>query len=88
MGPNQASLAQLEGFGELDQVAARLTEPVRAQLVAMSPATIDRMRRPTKAARYPAAKSATSPSATLRPSIGVAKDKTLALRERHPEQNT
>ncbi len=67
----EASLAQLEGFGELDQVAARLTEPVRAQLVAMSPATIDRMLRPTKAARYPAAKSATRPSATLRSSIGV-----------------
>jgi len=67
----EASLAQLERFGELDQVAARLTEPVRAQLVAMSPATIDRMLRPTKAARYPAAKSATRPSATLRSSIGV-----------------
>jgi len=67
----EASLAQLEGFGELDQVAARLSEPVRAQLVVMSPATIDRMLRPTKAARYPAAKSATGPSATLRSSIGV-----------------
>ncbi len=67
----EASLAQLEGFGELDQVAARLSEPVRAQLVVMSPATIDRMLRPTKAARYPAAKSATRPSATLRSSIGV-----------------
>ncbi len=67
----EASLAQLEGFGELDQVAARLSEPVRAQLAAMSPATIEPMLRPTKAARYPAAKSATRPSAALRSSIGV-----------------
>ncbi|MDQ3276199.1 MAG: DDE-type integrase/transposase/recombinase [Actinomycetota bacterium] len=65
------SLAQLEGFGELDQVSDRLTEEVRAQLVVMSPATIDRMLAPTRTARYPAAKSATRPSVTLRSSIGV-----------------
>jgi len=66
-----ATLERLEVFGELDQVDHRLTPQVRAQLVAMSPATIDRMLRPTKAARYPAAKSATRPGATLRSSITV-----------------
>ena len=65
------TLVQLEAFGELDQVSHRLTESVREQLLAMSPATIDRMLRPTKRARYPAAKSATRSSATLRSSIGV-----------------
>lgn len=65
------TLSQLEAFGELDQVSNRLTETVRTQLVAMSPATIDRMLKPTKSARYPAAKSATRPGATLRSSIGV-----------------
>ena len=40
----------------------RLTETVRTQLVAMSPA---------KNARYPAAKSATRPGATLRSTIGI-----------------
>ena len=38
-----ATVAQLEAFGELDQVAGRLTAAVREQLAAMSPATIDRM---------------------------------------------
>ncbi len=65
------TLAQLEAFGELDQVSDRLTETVRTQLVGMSPATIDRMLRPTKGARYPAAKSATRPGTTLRSTIGV-----------------
>ncbi|MDP9318899.1 MAG: transposase family protein [Actinomycetota bacterium] len=65
------TLAQLEGFGELGRVADRLDADVRAALVAMSPATIDRMLSPTKAARYPAAKAATRPGATLRSSIGV-----------------
>ena len=37
----------------------------------MSPATIDRLLKPTKQARYPAAKSATRPGATLRSSIVV-----------------
>ena len=66
-----ATLAQLEAFGELDKVAGRLTAAVRQQLVTMSPATIDRMLKPTKDARYPAAKSATRPGATLRSSIVV-----------------
>lgn len=65
------TLVQLEAFGELDQVGHRLTDTVREQLLAMSPATIDRMLRPTKRARYPAAKSATRPGATLRSSISV-----------------
>lgn len=72
LAPIMAStLSELEAFGELDQVSDRLTEEVRAQLVAMSPATIDRMLRPTRRARYPRAKSATRPGATLRSSIGV-----------------
>lgn len=66
-----ATLAQLEAFGELGKVADRLSAAVREQLVTMSPATIDRMLKPTKAARYPAAKSATRPGATLRSSIVV-----------------
>ena len=66
-----ATLAQLEAFGELGKVADRLSPAVREQLVTMSPATIDRMLKPTKAARYPAAKSATRPGATLRSSIVV-----------------
>ncbi len=65
------TLAQLETFGELEAVADRLEETVREQLLAISPATIDRMLRPTKDARYPAAKSATRPGAALRSSIGV-----------------
>ncbi len=65
------TLVQLEAFGELDKVADRLDQTVREQLVAMSPATIDRMLRPTRSARYPAAKSATRPGATLRSSIGL-----------------
>jgi len=65
------TLAQLETFGELEPVADRLEETVREQLLAISPATIDRMLRPTKNARYPAAKSATRPGAALRSSIGV-----------------
>ncbi len=52
---------------------AGLTAAVRQQLVTMSPATIDRMLKPTKDARYPAAKSATRPGATLRSSIVVRK---------------
>ena len=72
LAPIMAStLAQLEAFGELAAVAGRLDETVRGQLVAMSPATIDRMLRPTRKARYPAAKSATRPGAGLRSSIGV-----------------
>ena len=65
------TLAQLEAFGELGKVAARLNQTVREQLLTMSPATIDRMLKPTKDARYPAAKSATRPGVTLRSSISV-----------------
>ena len=65
------SLATLERFGELEPVASRLDDHVRAQLVAMSPATIDRLLKPAKAARYPAAKSATRPGTMLRSSITV-----------------
>lgn len=72
LAPIMAStMAQLEAFGELGKVADRLSDQVREQLVTMSPATIDRMLKPTKKARYPAAKSATRPGATLRSSIGV-----------------
>ena len=55
------TVAQLEAFGELGKVADRLSPAVREQSVAMSPATIDRLLKPTKQARYPAAKSATRP---------------------------
>ena len=65
------TMAQLEVFGELGKVADRLNARVREQLLTMSPATIDRMLKPTKAARYPAAKSATRPGATLRNSLVV-----------------
>lgn len=41
------TLVQREAFGELDKVACRLNETVREVLLAMSPATIDRMLRPT-----------------------------------------
>ena len=44
------TLAQLEAFGELGKVADRLSSAVREQLVTMSPATIDRLLKPTKAA--------------------------------------
>src|SRR5665811_106027 len=65
------TLATLERFGELEPVAGRLNKDVRAQLVAMSPATIDRLLKPAKDARYPAAKSATRPGSMLRSSITV-----------------
>jgi len=67
----EASLETLASFRELAPVAERYTEHVRAQLLAMSPATIDRLLKPTKDARYQAAKSATRPGAALRSSIGV-----------------
>lgn len=61
------TLAQLEAFGGLDHIARRLEAPgVREQLLAMSPATIDRMLKPTKDARYPTAKSATRPEVLYR----------------------
>jgi hypothetical protein len=66
-----ATLDALVSFGELGKVADRYSEHVRAQLLVMSPATIDRLLKPTRDARYPGAKSATRPGATLRSSIGV-----------------
>ncbi len=65
------TLASLERFGELKPVSGRLTDRVRDQLVAMSPATIDRLLKPTRDARYPKAKAATAPGAMLRSSISV-----------------
>lgn len=65
------TLGALEAHGELGRVAGRLTEEVRPELVAMSPATIDRYLVPTRAGRYPAAKGATRPSATLRNELTV-----------------
>lgn len=65
------TLATLERFGELEPVASRLDDHVRAQLVTMSPATIDRLLKPAKDARYPTAKSATRAGTMLRSSITV-----------------
>ena len=65
------SLTRLVRHGELKRVAARLTDQVWDELVAMSPATIDRYLGPTRAARYPEAKSATRAGNTLRSQIKV-----------------
>ncbi|UNX53626.1 integrase [Georgenia sp. TF02-10] len=65
------SLDVLQAHGELTAVADRLTEEVRAEVLAMSPATIDRYLAPTRAARYPGAKAATRPSSTLRSELAV-----------------
>jgi hypothetical protein len=62
-------LGRLARFGELGKVADRVCEEVFGELEAMSPATIDRYLAPFKAARYPDAKSTTSPSHILRSSI-------------------
>jgi hypothetical protein len=62
---------RLVRFGELKTSGDRLTPEVRGELMAMSPATIDRYLAPTKAARYPGAKSATRPGATLRGELTV-----------------
>lgn len=67
----EESLDQLTAHDELGEVADRLTEAVRAELVSMSAATIDRYLAPTKAARYPAAKAATRPGRTLRSELAV-----------------
>lgn len=55
------SLTQLETFEEVDKVTNRLNEAVRDQWVAISPALIDRLLGPTKAAPYPSAKSRPGP---------------------------
>lgn len=65
------TLAKLERFDELEPVADRLTDQVRMQLVSMSPATIDRLLKPAKGARYRRALAATAPGAMLRSSISV-----------------
>jgi hypothetical protein len=64
-------LESLERFGELKPVEHRLNDHVRRQLVAMSPATIDRLLKPAKDARYPDAVSTTRPGSLLRSEIPV-----------------
>lgn len=65
------SMRRLRRHGELGRVADRLTDEVWDELVAMSPATIDRYLAPTRAGRYPQAKSATRAGNTLRSQIKV-----------------
>lgn len=64
-------LPKLEAFGELD--AKRLTPAVRAQLMQVSGATIDRLLKPTKDAGKPKGLSATKAGPLLRNSITVRK---------------
>ncbi|MES2094576.1 MAG: DDE-type integrase/transposase/recombinase [Actinomycetota bacterium] len=65
------SLSRLVRHGELKRVADRLSDQVWDELMAMSPATIDRYLAPTRATRYPEAKSATRAGDTLRSQIKV-----------------
>ena len=62
-------LPKLEVFGELD--AKRLTPAVRAQLLQVSGATVDRLLKPTKDADRPNGLSATKAGPLLRNSITV-----------------
>ena len=64
-------LPRLEAFGELD--ARRLTPAVRAQLLTISGATIDRLLKPTKDADRPKGLSATKAGPLLRNSITARK---------------
>ncbi|HEY8754347.1 MAG TPA: transposase family protein [Arthrobacter sp.] len=64
-------LPKLQAFGELD--AKRLTPAVRAQLLQVSGATIDRLLKPTKDADRPNGLSATKAGPLLRNSITVRK---------------
>jgi hypothetical protein len=64
-------LPKLEAFGELD--AKRLTPAVRAQLMQVSGATIDRLLKPTRDADRPKGVSATKAGPLLRNSITVRK---------------
>jgi hypothetical protein len=64
-------LPKLQTFGELD--AKRLTLAVRAQLLQVSGATIDRLLKPTKDADRPKGLSATKAGPLLRNSITVRK---------------
>jgi hypothetical protein len=66
-------LRRLTRHGELGKVASRLSDDVWDELIAMSPATIDRYLAPTRARRYPQAKSATRAGDTLRSTITVRK---------------
>ncbi len=63
------TLERLLRFRELGKVADRLSAEVLAEVLAMSPATIDRYLAPIKAARYPGSKSTTRPGLVLRSSI-------------------
>jgi hypothetical protein len=65
------TLERLIRFKELGKVKHRLTAVVEAELVSMSAATIDRYLSAAKQARYPEAKSTTSPSHILRSSIPI-----------------
>lgn len=65
------TLTRLLRFRELGKVAGRISDPVLAELRAMSPATIDRYLKPHRDAAYPEALSSTRPSHILRSSIPV-----------------
>lgn len=66
------TLAMLTGHGELGRVTQRLSDAVEAELLAMSPATIDRYLKPTRDRRDRLrGKSTTAPGNTLRESIPV-----------------
>ena len=64
-------LPKLQSFGELD--SKRLTPAVKAQLLKISGATIDRLLKPTKDAARPKGLSATKAGPLLRNSITVRK---------------
>lgn len=66
-----AHLIALEQHGELGDVARRLTPEVRAQLLSMSAATIDRHLAPTRRARDPESKSTTRRGPLLREQIPI-----------------
>lgn len=61
-------LPKLQVFGELD--AQRLSPAVRAQLLKLSGATIDRLLKPTRVASRPKGLSATKAGPLRRNSIG------------------
>lgn len=66
------TLAMLDTHGELHRVTQRLNDAVEAELLAMSPATIDRYLKPTRDRRDRLrGKSTTRPGNTLRESIPV-----------------
>lgn len=66
-------LDALERHGELIEGKARYSSEVRAELLAMSPATIDRYLAPTRARDPLRGKSTTKPSPLLRSSITIRK---------------